>query len=175
MAWDPLTQPCDYILLGGQQSPGYADVIGAWDEREFAVRQPPFTTGAVIIFKRRKLAEFSVRFRLYTLEHHVEFAVWRAVVDAKPNARTKAKALDIWHPLLEQLDIKSAVVKAVGQLEQTDNGEWSISVSFSESRPFPTPTLAKVEGATSSAGDPVDQKIDENTAEIKRLAEELAR
>lgn len=175
MAWDPITQPCDYILLAGQKSPGYADVYGAWDERDFAVRQPPFSTGAVILFKRRKLAEFSVRIRLYTLEEHAAFTAWRPVVDAKPDNRTRAKALDIRHPLLEQLDIKAVVVKSVSQLDQTSDGEWSISIAFLESRPFPKQTLAKLEGAKSSPGDPVDQKIDENTEEIQRITRELAR
>lgn len=174
MVWTPLDQPCDYILLGGQKSPGYCDVYGAYDEREFNVRQPPFTTGAVIIYKRRKLAEFSVRIRLYSMQDHADFAAWRAVIDAKPGARTKATALDIWHPLLEQLDIKSVVVKSVSQFDQTADGEWSISIAFLESRPMPKQTLAKVEGAQSSPGDPVEQKIDENTAVVKGLVQELS-
>lgn len=175
MAWDPITQPCDYILLAGQKSPGYAEVYGAYDERDLAVRQPPFTTGAVILYKRRKLAEFSVRIRLYTLEEHAEFAVWRAIVDAKPDVRTRAKALSIWHPLLEPLDITSVVVKSVSQLDQTLDGEWSVSINFQESRPFPKQTLAKLEGTTATPGDPVDQKIDEDVALVNRILQELAR
>lgn len=175
MAWDPLTQPCDYILLAGKQSPGYAEVIGAWDEREFAVHQPPFTTGAKHIYKRKKLAEFSVRFRLYTLEQHAEFAVWRALIDAKPDVRRAAKAMAIEHPLLNQLGIGDVVVKGVSQFEQTADGEWSLSVSFQESRPIGSPTLAKIEGSTSGPGDPVERQIDENTAVLKGLMEELSR
>lgn len=174
MAWEPITQPCDYIKLAGQNSPGYADVFGAYDERDFAVRQPPFSTGAVILFKRRKLAEFSVRIRLYTLEEHAAFTAWRPIIDTKPDNRTKAKALDIWHPLLAQLDIKSVVVKSVSQLDQTADGEWSISIAFLESRPFPKQTLAKLEGAKATPGDPVDQKIDEDVATTKQLLKELA-
>lgn len=175
MAWDPISSPCDYIILAGKKSPGYAEVFGAWDERELAVRQPPFTTGAVILYKRRKLAEFSVRIRLYTLEQHAEFAAWRTIVDAKPGVRTKPTALDIQHPLLEQLDIKAVVVKSVSQFDQTDHGEWSISIAFLESIPFPKQTLAKLEGAKAGPNDPVEQKIDENTAELQRLREELSR
>lgn len=174
MTWDPTTQPCDYIQLAGQKSPGYADIFGAYDERELAIRQPPFSTGAIILYKRRKLADFSVRIRLYTAEQHAEFQTWRTVVDAKPDNRTRAKALDIWHPLLEQLDIKAVVVKSVSQLDQTADGEWSISINFVESRPFPKATLAKLEGAKATKGDPVDQKIDENTAEIQKVLKELA-
>jgi len=174
MAWEPITQPCDYIVLAGKKSPGYCDVYGAYDERDLAIRQPPFSTGAVILYKRRKLAEFSVRIRLYTLEQHTEFSTWRTVVDAKPGVRTKAAALDIQHPLLEQLDIKAAVVKSVSQFDQTADGEWSISIAFVESRPLPKQTLAKLDGAKASPGDPVDQKIDENTAEMKQLLKELS-
>lgn len=175
MAWDPVTAPCDYIVLAGQKSPGYADIFGAYDERELAVRQPPFSTGAVILYKRRKLAEFSVRIRLYTMEEHAAFSTWRPVIDAKPDSRTKAQALDIWHPLLEQLDIKAVVIKSVSQLDQTADGEWSIDVEMIESRDIPKQTLAKLEGAKANPKDPVDQKIDENTALIQSLTQELAR
>jgi hypothetical protein len=175
MAWDPITQPCDYIILAGQKSPGYADVYGAYDEREFKVNQPPFSTGAVIVYKRRKLAEFSVRIRLYTLEEHAAFTAWRPVIDAKPGVRTRATALDIQHPLLAQLDIKQVVVKSVSQLDQTQDGEWSLSIAFLESRPLPRPSLAKVEAAKASPGDPVDQKLDENKDEIQRIVKELAK
>jgi hypothetical protein len=174
-AWDPLTQPVDYIRLAGQKSPGIAEVISAWDDREFKIHQPPFATGARIVFMRRKLAEFSVRISLYTSEEHAEFAQWRRVIDEKPDARKAAKGLDIWHPLLEAIDIKAVVVRSVSQLEQTEDGVWQCTIAFLEYRPLPQVTLAKMDGTKTGPSDPVDRKIDENTDTINTLVKELAR
>ena len=58
MAWNPIADPVDHILLGDKRSPGYADVDGAssirrWDEREgFGI------TGSFSVFKGRGLAHF---------------------------------------------------------------------------------------------------------------------
>lgn len=175
MAWDPYEQPCDYVRIADRKSPGLADVFGAADGREFSVRQPPFTTGALILYKRRSLAEFSVTFRLHTPDQFAEWAEFRKPLDQKPNVRRRPKALDIWHPLLEELDIKAAVVKKVHQGEQTtEDGEWTYRVDFLESRGQPKMSLVKMEGSKASPKDAVERRILDNDREIERLAQELA-
>lgn len=170
MSFDPISNPVDFIVLGGARSPGIAEVIGAEAAREYAVRQPPFTTGARIVYKRRKLAEFSVKIRLYTPEDFAAWNEWRPLIDKLPAQRRQATALDIAHPQLEDLDIKAVVIVSVSQLEQTDHGEWTCTIKFLESRGLPKVTLAKVEGAKATPVDPIDLEIKGLANQVQELA-----
>jgi hypothetical protein len=175
-AWDPIVAPCDYILLGGKKSPGIAEVRGAssprkWDEREgFGI------SGSFSVFKGRGLAHFSVILKLYTAQDWADWYAWKPVVDKLPTRRggggKDSGTLDIWHPLLEALDIKAVGVAEVMQAEQTDNGEWSIEIKLLEFR-HPKITLAKPEGSAATPVDPVEEEwIKPLTAQLERLAEE---
>ena len=168
------TDPVDYVILAGKRSPGIADVLGASAAFEFNVHQPPFATGARIVFKRRELAKFEVRLRLYSFEHLRELEAWRPLIDTPPGARRAAQGLDIVHPLLNPLGITSCVVTSVGQLEPIDNGAWMLPIKFLEYRGLPKQSLAKVEGSKAEPVDPVEQRILTNNREIERLAQELA-
>ena len=162
MTWDPETQSCDYILLSGKKSPGFAEVVGAasirkWDER------PGFgLSGAFSVFTGRGLAHFTVRLRLYTPEDWSEWYAWKPIVDKLPTRRggsgKDTGTLDIWHPLLEALDIRAVAVEEVRAPEQTDHGEWTIEIKFIEFR-HPKLTLAKPEGSAATPVDPVEEEI----------------
>ena len=170
MAWDPINEPCDYILLAQQKSPGIAEVVGAssprkWDEREgFGI------TGSFSVFKGRGLAHFSVKLRLYTPEDWTGWAAWKPLVDKLPTRRggsgKDSGVLDIWHPLLVDRDIKAVAVEEVKAPEQTDHGEWTIEIRFIEFR-HPKLTLAKPEGAAATTVDPIEEQV------IKPLLEQL--
>lgn len=172
MAFDPINAPQDYFVLAGQKSPGIAEIIGAESVRSFAVHQPPFATGARIVFKRRELAKFSAKIRLVTAEDHAAWEAWRPLVDATPDVRREAKAMDIQHPLLEALDIKAVVVESVSQLEQIEDGIWQVTIKFLESKGLPKVTLAKVEGAKATPVDPVDRVIEKLAGQVQELANE---
>lgn len=178
MTWDPIASPCDYILLAGKKSPGIAELRGAssvrkWDEREgFGI------SGAFSVFKGRGLAHFSVILRLYSAQDWLDWYAWKAVVDKLPTRRGGAGkdsgTLDIWHPLLEALDIKAVAVAEVMQPDQTNDGEWSIEIKFLEFR-HPKITLAKPEGAAATPVDPVEEDIIKpltDAVQLERLASE---
>lgn len=176
VTWDPITSPCDYILLAGIKSPGLADVSGAssvrrWDEREgFGI------SGAFSVFKGRGLAHFSVKLRLYSDTDWAAWYAWKQIVDKLPTRRggdgKDSGVLDIWHPLLEGLDIKAVAAAEVMQPEQTDNGEWTIEIKFLEFR-YPKIALAKPEAAAATPVDPVEEKIIKPlTAQFQSLADE---
>lgn len=172
MSLDPINAPVDFIRLAGLKSPGIAEIENAESLRDFVVRQAPFMTGARVIFRRRELAKFAIKFSLYTPEHHAVWTAWRALVDALPDVRREAKSLDIWHPLLEDLDIKSVVVLSVGQGVQTDDGVWTYTVKFLETRGLPKISLAKVEGSQAKAVDPIDKLIENLAGQVQELANE---
>jgi len=170
MTWNPITDPCDYIKLSDVKSPGLADVSGAssvrrWDEREgFGI------SGAFSVFKGRGLAHFSVKLRLYSVEDWDGWDAFKPIVDKLPTRRggtgKDSGVLDIWHPLLETLDIKAVAAAEVMQPEQTDSGEWTIEIKFLEFR-YPKIALAKPDAAAATPVDPVEEQI------IKPLIKQL--
>lgn len=169
MAWDPITDPKDYILLGGQKSPGLADVSGASSPREWDERKGYGLSGSFSVFCGRRLAHFSVKLRLSTVEHWADWYAWKGIVDKIPKRRGAGKDsgnLDIWHPVLEGLDIRAVGVAEVMQPEQTDHGEWTIEVKFIEFR-HPRVTLAKPESAAATPNDPIEDAIARLTEQVQ--------
>jgi hypothetical protein len=168
MTFDPLIAPVDSIVLAGQKSPGIAEVIGAGSPRKFDVRKGYGLSGGFVIFRGNELAEFVVKIRLYTVEDWVAWHLWRPLVD-KPPIGERARALDIQHPQLEDLKIRSVVVKDVDQGEQTDDGEWTFTIKFLEYR-SPKLALAKPEGSAATPRDPVDSIIEDLASQFTALA-----
>jgi len=168
VAWDPITDPIDYVLIKGRKSPGLADVAGASNPENWDERRGYGFSGATIIYTGAGLANFSVTLRLYTEQDWADWNAWKELV-AKPPTTRIPKALDIWHPLLEDLGIKSVVVKERHQPEQTDDGVWSVKIDFKQSRRRKF-TLVKPEGSEATSDDPVDKLIENLSAQVQELA-----
>lgn len=176
--WNPIASPCDYILLANTRSPGVADVVGAGSPRKWDKRDGIGLSGSFSVFTGRDLAEFSVRLRLYSESDWADWYAWKPLVDKMPTKRTgKGKdsgVMDIWHPFLEALDIKSVAVVDTLQPEQTGDGEWTIEIKFIEWRQ-PKVALATPEGAAADPVDPVEEQIGRltNAFNVARLAGEV--
>lgn len=173
MSWNPFLDakdsPWDFILLAGQRSPGLCDIKGASSPRKWDEAQGYGLSGAILRFTGLGLAKFSVVLRLYEPAHWEAWQSFKAIVQ-KPPQGVRPKALDIYHPALEQLEIKAVVVEEVSQPEQTgDTGEWSITIEFREWR-RPRPQLAVPDRAQASVADPYDDKIRGLTAVYQGLA-----
>ncbi len=145
MSFDPITQPVDYILLAGQRSPGIAEISGASSPRRWDERKGFAQTGARVVFRGVGLAHFVVTLRLLTTQDWADWHAWRELVQ-RPPIGTYARAQDIWHPILEDLEVASAVVEDVGQPRQTGDGEWSIDIKFIEYR-TPIPRIEPINGS----------------------------
>jgi hypothetical protein len=163
----------DFVLLGGLKSPGLCDVQGAGSPRKWDQAAGYGLSGAVSRFLGNALSEFSIKFRLYgdPKVPDPDWQAWQAfeAVLMKPPAGKHPRALDIWHPVLERLKIKSVGVVDVGQPYQSDDGEWTIEVKFIEYR-RPKITLAKPEAAKATPTDPYDRIIDSLDQQIKEAA-----
>lgn len=167
MTFDPTTSPVDYVLLSGQQSPGIAEIKGAARTREWDRRRAYATSGSSPVFKGEPLAEFTLYLRLLSAEDFAAWHAWaplvmRAPVDRRGSGDATTVetglagrsstgigatgAMDIWHPILEDLQIRSAVVLAVLQPLQTADGEWTIEIRFLEWRPR-RPALVRPRGS----------------------------
>lgn len=168
MTWNPLDQPVDHILLSGKRSPGIADVRGATSPRRYDERRGYGLSGATVVFRGIGLTRFTVELRLSTVQHWADWEAWKPLVD-RPPLGTRPKALDVWHPYLEGLDVKSCVVEDVSQPTQVEDGVWAVEIKFIQFR-RPVLSLSKPEGSKAAPVDPVDQRIEALTKQFQELA-----
>lgn len=168
MGFNPLLTPVDYILLEGKKSPGIARVSGAsipysWDQ----VKGYGYS-GSFAIPRGRKLSEFVVAIELYDDQDWEDWHEWSPLVLAKPH-RKIPRALDIWHPWLEALDIKSAVIVMPKQPRELPNGAHVWEIKMLEFRD-PKYRLAKpTASTTASPTDPVEIEIARLTDQVQGL------
>lgn len=168
MSFDPFVTPIDYFLLASQRSPGVAQIAGAGSPRKWDEHGGYGLSGSTLIFTGTKLSEFEARLMLTTSQDWADWHAWKPLV-ARPPRMTRPRALDIWHPWLEELEIKRAVVLDVLQPEQDDTGGWTRIVKFKAFR-APVRTLAKPEGSQAKPTDPVDAYIEKLTNQVQTLA-----
>ena len=161
--WNPYDVPVDSVIFAGQQTPGVAEVVGASAPRRFDERESYGFSGAYIVYHGHKLAHFTVRVRLYTEQDWSDWHAFKPLVDRVPRGRRQG-SIDVTHPFLAMLGIRSAVVEDVTQPEQNDSGVWQIDIKLIEWR-APHIALAQPEGAEASPQDPPE------VAELKRKTE----
>lgn len=155
MSWNPYANPIDHIVLAGQRSPGVADVEGAKRSREWDQKKGANNSGATLRFKGDALVAFTVKLRFYTPEHFTAWDSWKELITKPAIEASKIRALDIEHPMLADLGIRSVVVKDFTQPEQTADGEFTVTIEFLEYKP-PVKVVARAAGsnASSTAFDP---------------------
>lgn len=160
----------DYILLGGEKSPGRATVLGAGSPRTWDKRKGYGYSGAFVIFTGDDLAKFKVQIDLWKKDQFAEWDRFAKKCLVKPPLGQKPKALDIQHPLLnaEPLKITSAVVEDVSQWDQDEEGLWSCTIDFLQFR-APKPALGKPNAAIPSVAKPIPTAQDAADVEIQRL------
>ena len=135
MTFNPELAPIDFIILSNEISPGLAVVSGASSPRRWDIRKGYALSGARPVFRGVDVAKPIVTFRLLSFEDWNEWHEWRAKVGLqRPPLGERARAKDIWHPILEDLGIVSVVVEDVAQPVQVADGEWNIVVKFIEYR-----------------------------------------
>jgi hypothetical protein len=171
--WNPLTNPIDYILLAGSKSPGLAEVAGADAPRKWDERPGYGLSGAFVVYTGDGLAKFCVRIHLFTVADWDEWNAWKALVQKAPIG-ARPRALDIWHPFLEDLGVKSVVVENRMQPVDLGAGEWVHEIKFIQFR-LPTPGIGKPV-ASQAAQEPADfaeQWTARLTGQVHDLAPDL--
>lgn len=169
MTWNPNTDPVDFAELGGQRTPGICEVIGAGSPRQWDEGRGPGLSGARLRFRGLRLGKPMLRIKLVSEQDFADWEAFRSVVQ-RPPLGERPRALDIVHPILEDVGIRSVVVEDVSQLTQTDNGEWTVEIKLIEYRP-PVRAAATIDGSTQATADPLDAEIEDLT---RVLRDELA-
>jgi hypothetical protein len=169
VSFDPTASPIDYVVLAGQRSPGIAEVLGTSSPRRWDERRGFGFTGAALIFRGVGLARPVIKIKLYTAQDWADWHAWRALVQ-RPPLGERARALDVEHPILDDLGISSIVVEDVLQPLQTADGEWTIEIRCIEYR-RPLPAIQRIEGsATDEALSPNQALIESLAGQVQELA-----
>lgn len=169
--FDPLVTPIDYFLLKGQRSPGLADIEAdsprKWDEQEMYAMAASFLRGG-----GRRLSHPKATIRLYTAEHWAAWNTFKQLIKPLPPGLVQVPskyAHSIWHPWLEDVDVKSVVIANVSTPKAIEDGTvFAIEISMIEFR-VPKLSFAAPGAATDSTAppDPVEQQM-------QALADEVA-
>jgi hypothetical protein len=182
---NPILHPeaYDVVTIGGKASPGVikpGGITGFKRAHEWEVKKGKGTLGATLTYVQRPPAQGSITF---TLVEQIHFELWE---DFRPQfkydpTKTNPQAVDIFHPVLADLDIGSVVCDSISQLENDGYGEWTCTVSLTEYAPPPkkpavgTPTTSQTNTPSSTAGAQQPAVQDAQQAEIARLLEEASK
>lgn len=176
MTWSPLEQPTDFAIVAGRRTPGLCDIEGAGSPRQWDERRGYGVSGATLVYRGLRLATFAMKLRLYSADDWQGWEEFRPTVARAPIGE-RAQSLDIVHPLLEQVGIRSAVVEDVLAPVQTGDGEWTVEIRWRE---FRRPAVTATPVTSSSSSEPIESNaelartrlIDNLTAQYNQLAAE---
>lgn len=138
-AADLLDNPWNYIILSGRPSPGIATITNAESLRRLHERRPFGVAGATVIDQGGLLAHPVVNLYLLTREDLNGWDSWKSLL-VRP-AHRSTQGMDIEHPLLADLEIRSVLLEGRSQLTQDDTGGFNVQIKFCEYR-RPTPALS---------------------------------
>jgi hypothetical protein len=171
--WNPITQPIDRIKMGGKWSPGICDISGASAPRKWEEIGGYGMSGALLVYRGWGISHFSIRLRLYSED---DWAVWddfKALV-TRPPRNTRPHSIDVSHPLLEDLQIRSVVVEDLLVPEQTADGEWTIEIKVIAYRTLTRSEVAVDGGAGDTPLDALDLELLAEKARHKEILDETA-
>lgn len=168
MTFNPETKPIDYVLLANRRSPGLAVISNADSLRRWDKRRGIALSGARVVYRGIDLASPILTLRLLSSKDWEGWHEWRDVVQRAPLGE-RAHAMDIWHPILEDLGIVSVVVENVSQPVQVAAGEWNIAIKLIEFR-LPVFTIESIGSSEERTTDPVDRYIEELSSQVEALA-----
>ena len=135
-----------------------------WDERRgFAL------SGARVVFRGIGLARPIVTLRLVTSADFDAWHDWRELVQRPPIGERGRRAQDVWHPILEDLEIVSVVVEDVAQPVQVEDGVWDIAIKFIEYR-RPVVTLETIGSSEAAPTDPIERVTETLAGQFNALA-----
>jgi hypothetical protein len=183
-ALDPINNPqaWDTIQIGQQTSPGVAQV-GEWKRaHEWDVKKGKGTLGGTVTFVGRPPAKGPIKFLLWTPTHFQAWDTFRPLLKFDPTKQA-VQAVDIFHPVLADIDVTSVVTESIGNIVYEGQGLYSITVEFLEYFPPPrtsavgTPTGSQSNVGTkpiTNPGAPADPIGDAQQQQIAQLLNQAA-
>ena len=172
---NPIDDPDLYtgIWLAGVKSPGQVTITGLERKVNWDIKTAPGQAGATTTLKDIPPAEFTCAFYLVRddaqgIDDFEDWPDFQRLIDSTV-ADAKPKALDIYHPDLAALDIKSVVKASISGVTHDGKGGQTISVKFLEYKP------PKKKGGSPSGSKSTKKTPDPDQAaldELKKLTDE---
>jgi hypothetical protein len=172
----------EYVMIGGDRSPGKATIRGASSPRGWDERKGYALSGATLVPSGNPLGEFEILFEFWD---ETQIPLWYSFASKYFDESVrlvpgtlKPKALGIEHPILSAppLRITEAVVLDATQLDMDETGLWSCTVKFKRYRkalPALSPPDASIPAAQKpapTAQDAAEREIQEKLATFRGLA-----
>jgi hypothetical protein len=162
----------DTLVIAGQTMPGLVDFPTPGDSpRKWDERKGVGLSGATIVFVGLDVAKFTVRLTMWRSE---DFKLWRQRrgLVAPPAQGERAKILDFYHPLLEEVGIKACGVTNRTMLRPvSDLGDWYVDIScLGYRKPLPQIGTGNAPKATQYQQTAHDAGSDLITGYLKQLA-----
>lgn len=140
----------DVVELGGVASPGQLKSISGHERKiNWDVKEGQGQSGASSTLKSIPLRTITVTIFLADGEDRAAWPAWRALC-LSTIAGTTPKALDIYHPDLATVDLKSVVLASLGGPQHDGKGGQTIAIVFQEYAP-PKPKGGSANGSSSAA------------------------
>lgn len=172
----PFTSPqaWDVIVIGQITSPGVCTLSGFERKSDWDQKKGKGSLGATLTYTGRPAAKGSITFQLWTEDHYAAWSTFRPLLKYDPT-RATITAVDIYHPSLADVEIKSVVVESIGRADHKGGGMYEIVVEMIEF--FPPPKASAIgtpSGSTSAQkgttpGKSTDPIADAQQAEIAKL------
>lgn len=169
--WNPWDLPVDKCVLRGALTPGLAEIKNCKREHKYDRIAGYGQDSAIAIYRGRPPAGFDIVLTLLTPADYAEWQTFRAIVLTPPTLGPKAKAFDVFHPFLLELNITACVIEAVGVPENDGHGIYTVTISCVEWR-RPRLALAKPDAAAAKPADTDqgDQLINKLVNQVQELA-----
>jgi hypothetical protein len=152
----PISDPgsWDYVLLAGKRSPGVIPPGGVDFHRvfEWDKKKGKGTIGATPTFTGKPPAEGTITFHFWADSHFRAWDSFVAMFDYDPTKK-EPTALDVDHPELRRLKIKSLIVEKIGTIKDVGDGKWEVKIDCFEYTPPPKISGNAVATPKGSAGD----------------------
>lgn len=174
--WDPIANPViwDFVIVGAERTPGVAVVHEFKRRHEFDVKKSKGVYGATVTFVGRPPATGHIELKLWQSQH---FADWQSFIPSLKYDPTKSvvQAVDIYHPSLDLIDIRSVVCESIGNITHAGNKLYRVEIELLEYFPPPpvsavsTPTTSVTDADSKKPGDAPDPTGDANDKQIADL------
>lgn len=161
-------------VIGGVTSPGLA-IVGEFKRaNEWDVKKGKGTVGGTLTFVQKPPAKGTITYWIWTREQFDEFDVYLDLLNYDPTKKD-VQAVDIFHPSLAKIKLKSLVTESIGNIIHAGKGKYTCAVEFLEYFPSPpknmvkTPSTSKPTTPGTTPGTVSDPIEDRQQAEIKKL------
>jgi hypothetical protein len=168
----------DYIIIGGQKSPGKCTIKSYSLEWGIDARQAYGLDSATLVPTGRKPAKLELEFYLWDPADFPAWWIFSKQFFSRPALLVPkglaSLALSIQHPAVNNppINVKSVMVEATTGMLPDGEGGWSSTISFIEFLK-PRPTLPKPPAAIPSAASPKPTAQDASDREIQSLKAQL--